>query len=431
MMASTHHPSSLDLDQFVDSFSSDAEQARVAGHLADCEPCRRRAAQSTAMRDSVRAEPVPPLSADTLERILARRAKGERGPRAVHPATRRDRSRSAALIGGALAAGLVVAVVLARPDWSRNADMRVPSDCLPASTPTGEDPMKMPLLRRYLTATSPAPLALLLGCADQGPNAPLVPAPALAVADIRGDRLVPATLTYQATSIIDGLERLRQESRHMRISSSQLDGTPTWTINSWHQRPRLGTFNGDTLQVQRSTLVPLALYRRQVPVRSGWSYEVNRETRSLYMMIKNSKGEVTDRSYTLAHPDSLPKPLLLPIVFRALRLHRDWSASFEVFHPSSFFVGPFLRRRDGKWYGRTIAHVRVVGEDRVTVPAGTFDTWRVRIQREFTGEHQVVIPPEDVWVGKRDGWIVKTFSRRSIGDDYTEDLETVLVALRQ
>lgn len=54
--------------------------------------------------------------------------------------------------------------------------------------------------------------------------------------------------------------------------------------------------------------------------------------------------------------------------------------------------------------------LRVVGRDRVTVPAGTFDCWRLEIEIHLWGTER-----GRIWVSRDKGWVIKKQFR---GSDY-------------
>jgi hypothetical protein len=62
--------------------------------------------------------------------------------------------------------------------------------------------------------------------------------------------------------------------------------------------------------------------------------------------------------------------------------------------------------------GRRIAPIdlRVRGTDRVTVPAGAFDCWRVEVEAHLWNTER-----ETFWVSRENGWLIKKEQR---GSDY-------------
>lgn len=101
------HPRFRSLVRYAEGGPGDPDRARLSAHLAGCARCRDTVAALREVAGAAREVPVPPAPADALERILARRAAGERVllPAADAPAPRR-RPRTLA----AAAASLVVLV---------------------------------------------------------------------------------------------------------------------------------------------------------------------------------------------------------------------------------------------------------------------------------------------------------------------------------
>jgi hypothetical protein len=110
------------LSRFVDGTLNDARRARVLRHLERCARCRATLVRLRALGDAARQNPAPPPPADALDRILARRAAGERvilpagEPVAARPAPRR--ALMAACAAAVVAAG---ALLLPRPELQASA----------------------------------------------------------------------------------------------------------------------------------------------------------------------------------------------------------------------------------------------------------------------------------------------------------------------
>jgi hypothetical protein len=362
-----------------------------ADSTADDESLRR-------MIDFVATEPVPTMAPDTWEHIVARRSAGERGVRPLP--TRR-------LAAAAMAAAALIVFVIARQGDNDMSGLTSRSACLPAATPTGEDFMQSSAFHRYVLAASPLPLALALGCAETSPVASLTPAPALLADRVNGERLVPAVLSYR--TVASG--ETAADMHNISISRSNWGGDATWMIVSWSEvasgNVRRG---GDTLQVDRVTLTPLAVYRRPTAESRSWGYYADRKGGRLDMSLQTPDGRIAERGNAFPKNEPVPAPYLPAILFRALDVTDGFTASFETFHPSRAFVAPFIRRNDN-WTGRAVAHVRVVGEERVTVPAGSFDSWKAIVDRRWMAPTEVSIAPEEIWISKNGGWIVRTATR--------------------
>ncbi|HEX8274617.1 MAG TPA: redoxin domain-containing protein [Longimicrobiaceae bacterium] len=104
------HPRFRSLARFAAGGLEGGARARVAAHLAGCGRCRDEVAALRRASADARATPVPAPPADALERILARRAAGER---VVLPAAERAAHRGGRRVLPALAASLVLLVAAA------------------------------------------------------------------------------------------------------------------------------------------------------------------------------------------------------------------------------------------------------------------------------------------------------------------------------
>ncbi|HET7462347.1 MAG TPA: hypothetical protein VFJ82_13925, partial [Longimicrobium sp.] len=101
------HPRVATLSRHADGA---APGPRLAAHLLRCPRCRAAVDEMRALAESARAAPVPLPAPDALERILARRAAGERVllPADPAPAARPRVARRGVLVAAAvlvLAAG--------------------------------------------------------------------------------------------------------------------------------------------------------------------------------------------------------------------------------------------------------------------------------------------------------------------------------------
>lgn len=110
------HPRFATLSAFADGALPPARRPRVAAHVAECARCRGALADIRAMASTAASLPDPPLPADGLQRILARRAAGERlilavesAPPARRPARPMVRAAAAVALLATAAGGLVLA----------------------------------------------------------------------------------------------------------------------------------------------------------------------------------------------------------------------------------------------------------------------------------------------------------------------------------
>ncbi|MFL5542722.1 MAG: redoxin family protein [Longimicrobiaceae bacterium] len=107
------HPRPRTLDRYADA--APGGDPRVAAHLLRCARCRRVVDQACALREAARSAPVALPAADALERILARRAAGDRVILPVAPAQGRARLPRRGVLAAAAVALLVAGGLLLRP----------------------------------------------------------------------------------------------------------------------------------------------------------------------------------------------------------------------------------------------------------------------------------------------------------------------------
>ena len=118
------HPPTRVLSRFAADELSPDDRVRVARHLAACHRCRHTAQELRATVAALREVPVPELPGDLFERILERRAAGERIilPAALPaPAARRVKSWLAALAAGVVLALVSSLAVFRAPDLAASA----------------------------------------------------------------------------------------------------------------------------------------------------------------------------------------------------------------------------------------------------------------------------------------------------------------------
>ncbi|HEV7586936.1 MAG TPA: TlpA disulfide reductase family protein [Longimicrobium sp.] len=130
------HPRLRTLDRYADAAGQG--DPRLAAHLLRCARCRRAVDHVRALRDAARSAPVPPPAADALERILARRAAGDRVILPVAAVRgRANLPRRGALAAAAVALLVVSAALLLRPhelEAGRSELMLAPANPRPGQT---------------------------------------------------------------------------------------------------------------------------------------------------------------------------------------------------------------------------------------------------------------------------------------------------------
>jgi hypothetical protein len=340
--------------------------------------------------DSLRAElrelPAPEPSADLLPRILASRARGLRVPLP----TGRRRAHVALLVAAALT------VALGTAHWAGLG--RAPSHEA-APDLYGDLLGGMPWL--------PTP-----GAAQERPvvtRAPRYPI----ITEYDPGRVAGGIWTYEQRTTTDEVLTRRTAGKTVALSRWDLEGGAAWFVTTWR----------DTLlDAADSAFYSNATLR---PVRFALTGGHKGRTRIVQQYSSDSMRETIDitgpreRHFhgAIALPGPQTAPLLMfaeqgglvPLV-QALPLKRGWRGSV-------YAVGLVLHASPGSPLPPFLPlDLRVTGRDRVTVPAGTFDCWRLAVaQRLPSGEYR-----STVWVSLDRQWVVKTEERG--GDFVSEQL---------
>jgi hypothetical protein len=238
------------------------------------------------------------------------------------------------------------------------------------------------------------------------------------VAFTRPDGIRPLALEF-SRRVRSGTGDLVSESRDtLVVAAADVEGTPAWqVVSSRHEVvASQRRTEAETLYVARADLRVL---RRAVHVSPYLRFaRIN--------VVQHFRGDsVTGRMTTdgpsigagraiarrLA-PELAPylTGAFAPAALMAAPLSATWSGSISLLGwaviPRDVFVP---------------VELRVEGEERITVPAGTFDCWRLSIR--FGGQEVTY------WVRKSDGLGVRVFDRRD--GPATESRETVLTRVSE
>src|SRR2546421_2830856 len=259
-------------------------------------------------------------------------------------------------------------------------------------------------------------------------GAPLVPAPAFGqeraqpirspryplIAQIRPRRVHAGSWTYEGRTIADGVFTTSHGTpRTIIIAAGRFEGRRTWVVTS-------STTFTDTVLVNPATLRPLRYTRPMRHTQLVQQYSRDSVAEVLHLAPPPKERERTLRGTALL-PDSGLGPMLvswspysLEVLAQALPLDGAWRGS--VYSANWVTATPTIP-------AFTTLDLRVTGTERVTVPAGTFDCWRLEVRE---GEDKSVL-----WVSQDNGWLVMRRHTSSDGSGKwrTEWLnETQLVA---
>lgn len=289
-----------------------------------------------------------------LERALAARAAGARVelPETHEP----PRTRLPWLFLGGLAAGIAALLQLDRP-------------ALPPA----------PAVAAPTAAASILPGGLSIPFSSRPLYKP--------VADPLGDELKAGRWDY-ATVVPAGAPAGPRQRLAIAFERGTREGKPVWLFLS-------GGWSRDTLTDWRDSVWVTADSLRTL---ARWHQLPNGHVEEIYRNGEILIGETTNgytHWYTRAPGRGWTVPLAGEIQWHYLlatlqtaKLSVGWSGSFGFMSPMAY---------EGRSW--SYLNIRVTREDTQTVPAGTFDCWKLVMGVEDVGGIQL-------WVSKREGWLV-------------------------
>jgi len=239
-----------------------------------------------------------------------------------------------------------------------------------------------------------------VGAAQEASKVPTLPRYPLIV-DFDPSGVVGGTWTYETWTTTDDIITGKTGSITMSASAVLLEGTTAWLVTTAR-----GANVGDSLFVSRETLRPL---RHTINGPKSRFHVVQRYSADSVHETIDWMGPNERHLRSAARlPGIREAPLLtyidLNLLAQALPLDRDWSGSVYVVGLISLGTRFFP------------IDVRVIGRDRVAVPAGTFDCWKVAvIERHANLEFRTLL-----WVNRDRHFIVKTEDKG--GDFVTRSL---------
>jgi hypothetical protein len=186
-------------------------------------------------------------------------------------------------------------------------------------------------------------------------------------------RLTPGSWSYEATMTVDGRVTTPQGSRRLSIAADTYQGEPVWIVATEGNGTYARTPFRDSLIVAQRDLRLLRRTTELGPPPRVWEFSAGSAVRFLSW-----------RYVDVSWLGSLYRAL-----FQLEQLDRDWRGSVYL---------PWPRGTDRRCTYYAL-NLKVEGEERVTTPAGAFDTWRVAVQggrRDMT-----------VWVSRDSRWVVK------------------------
>ena len=341
---------------------------------------------------ALRRLPAPEPSSDLLPRILRSRAMGARAT----PLT-----RGVAVPWRWLAAAALVTVLIGG-SWMLSVSLlKIRESRVGARDPIGE------LLGGRLWRSRETIVDSLAG--ELEPRYPLILSNSLELS-----RLSEGQWTYQSTTTTDGIltEPSFNGGTRIRLSRGSYRGQPAWIVTNANRVLALpwGAF-GDTAYIDAATLRPqyAVSYWNKNRTRMVESFAGGRAFQTITIIGSMQLFASGNMELTFP-PDAMFANGWSLIQFRvlapALPFARGWRGSF-------YQTGFFARKGPGTVHPSPLpADLRVVGTDRVSVPAGRFDCWRVEVRSHLAEAEWTM------WVSRDKGWVVKVEHRWS---DYVRD----------
>lgn len=388
------HPSDAALDDFAAGNPARGDQRRIVSHLENCQECRNQVAFRRDLRAEARALASPEPSADLLDRVLRDRAAGDR---VILPIARRRAQGRYRLIVRTAAAVVAIASVGLIVRYTRPLSSAIP-----------------PLSRRDVATSSGQP-DTLSGLRDLFGSTVFLPGVASAeepgtrgdvlepvVPQIDGNRIRVRDAAYQRQYIDSTGKRTVGGDGTVRMRPTVEGGAPAWRFErKWVE---YGTkLPGSRTEKETETILlgrrDLRMIRRDVDAEPYQRYSritiaqrFNGDSVFGRMMTEGGDSRGVGRPILQRLPNaSAPyiSDAFAPLFLTSVRLGPAWHGRLSL-------VGWGVRNNDV--YYRI--ELRVVGKDRVSVPAGTFNCWHFIIT---SGTHQL-----DYWARTSDGLGVRT-----------------------
>lgn len=224
----------------------------------------------------------------------------------------------------------------------------------------------------------------------------------IASTDLNVARLTEGTWIYAVEVTTDNVLTQPSGMIGIRLGRGFHAGHPVWMVNGGRQL-RGGPWGdyADTTHLDPVSLRP----QRSV------AYGNKSRTRFLQTFSGDSGREAIDRTGPMERSWHGSVALSFP---REALFVNDWSTTRLAVLLPAF---PLARRWRGTLYQvafisqeqvRSIAplDLRVVGTDEVTVPAGTFDCWRIEVESHLWSTEREVF-----WVSRDKGWLIKRETR--------------------
>lgn len=351
------------------------------------------------LRDAVMKLAPPPLGQDTLARIVARRASGERvllptSDTTVTLYSRRVHQVVAVL--AAVAAMVVVALVLniRRDIAAGRADSidqfaLAPADLACADFSKSRDSS---LLRHLMVSA----FGVSAACGAEPPPDPPI--------SVDPSQIARGSFTYGSLTITDGVFTSVHAPTTFTISHTLWHDTPA--LLAVRVGPLITRVSLDSITVSLASLAPLhwaSWYPTQYPV---GSMHADFDSSMVTITMTGRYDTVATFPYHATN-GQLPFGWTRSLVVPALPLTSGWHGTLQIALP----IHPHAYKLLGRpWETMSL---RVIGREKLRVAAGDFDCWKVQV-----GE------PEDqsyMWVSTSNHLVIRSQTIHRFGDTEFED----------
>ncbi|MBA2683823.1 MAG: hypothetical protein H0U66_04975 [Gemmatimonadaceae bacterium] len=218
-------------------------------------------------------------------------------------------------------------------------------------------------------------------------------------------RILPGKYSYGGRSITDGVHTsVFKSKKTMSISRTMWHGAPA--LLAVRDGPLITRVSFDSLVVSARDLTPLRAtitYNTQKPV---GVIHADFDSANIHVVLTGRFDTAASFPYPIV-PGQLPFEWTGALVIPALPLAPGWSGTLRItppIHPRAYkFV-------DRPW--ETMA-LRVIGRERITVAAGTFDCWKVQVG--------TTLDQSFMWVSVDKHFVVRSQTDHRFGDTEFED----------
>lgn len=368
------HPSAAALGRFAHGEASPPDASSTAAHLLTCPRCRTAVEFQRDVSAAAKRVDVPSAPPSVLARVLAERAEGVR---AILPTADSHRRAPTPMIRVAAVVLLAItgAALAIRAVDDRQSVATAPADAGADSLFTLHD---LFVSAGFLPGTA---------YASELPARPAVPP----ISGIDGTRLRPTRVMFESRWV-DSTGRITVDGQgRTELSPATYQGMAAWRIDH-HATMRAPEDGGlrveaETLWVRRDNLAPLARSVHVSPyLRFSQITIRQRFTGDSVFGDMNTDGGV-HRAFAQRLPSAYgpyTTDVLAPFFLGAVELGPSWRGSISI-------VGWAVRSYD-VLYSSTL---EVTGTERVALPAGPCDCWKMRIA--------TAAGTRSYWVRKSDG----------------------------